>query len=788
MTIALRISFVLLLLVSNVRAQLVTSTTQTPQQLVNNVLLGGGVNVSNITYTGSANAIGYFDGSNCNVGLNSGIVMTTGTVLATDGPHGPNNQAGAGTDNNQPGDPLLAAVTGNQSHNAAKLEFDFVPQSDSVSFNYVFGSEEYLEFVNAGVNDAFGFFISGPNPSGGNYVNENIALVPGTTTPITIDNVNSTVNSSYYIDNGDGSTAPQNSSNTFIQYDGLTTVLKAEAHLTCGETYHIVIVISDIGDGVLDSGVFLEAGSFTSPGVDISSELVFQGAVGNDSTLLEGCGGGTIWFSRTDSLAFQQSFNLSISGTATPGTDYSPLPSSITFLPGQDSVSVSITAFSDFVTEGIETFQINVSIPSDCGFPIEDSIVLYIQDVDSLDVSLTGDSVLCPGTNVTLVATPSGGTPNYTYLWNTGETTQAIHVSPTVTSSYWVEVTDTCGQVVSDSATVTVVIPQPLVANVMNDTTIHCPNSPVDLTASATGGYGGYGFQWNTGDTGTQISVQTPSTNTYVVTVTDQCGFTASDSAIVTVEEIPMSSWISNDTTICEGDSVQLAVYGIGGVGNDYDYLWSTGSSDSTIMVAPSSSTQYTVSISDGCGYIKAWDTVTVSVLQINANFVAPGPFEENMEIQFTNTSIGATDYEWDFGDGQQSIITHPAITYDSDGNYVVTLIAVNADNGCSDTISKVIEVKPEFFFYVPNAFTPDGDEFNNTFHAVGVGVAEHSYSMQIFNRWGERIFETNTVFGEWDGTYKGRLVEPGIYTYKIIVYNLRDEVKQIYGHVNLLR
>lgn len=788
MTIALRISLVLLLFISNVHAQLVTSTAQTPQQLVNNVLLGGGVNVSNITYTGSANAIGYFDGSNCNVGLNSGIVLTTGTVLAVDGPHGPNNQAGAGTDNGQPGDPLLATVTGNQSHNAAKLEFDFVPQSDSVSFNYVFGSEEYLEFVNAGVNDAFGFFISGPNPSGGNYVNENIALVPGTTTPITIDNVNSTVNSSYYIDNGDGSTAPQNSSNTYIQYDGLTTVLKAEAHLTCGETYHIVIVISDIGDGVLDSGVFLEAGSFTSPGVDISSELVFQGAVGNDSTLLEGCGGGTIWFSRTDSIAFQQSFNLSISGTATPGTDYSPLPSSITFLPGQDSVSVSITAFSDFVTEGIETFQINVSIPSDCGFPIEDSIVLYIQDVDSLDVSLTGDSVLCPGTNVTLVANTSGGTPNYSYLWNTGETTQVIHVSPTATSSYWVEVTDTCGQVVSDSATVTVVIPQPLVANVMSDTTIHCPNSPVDLTASAAGGYGGYGFQWNNGDTGTQITIQTPSTNTYVVTVTDQCGFTTSDSAIVIVEEISMSSWISNDTTICEGDSVQLAVYGIGGVGNDYDYLWSTGSSDSTIMVAPPSSTQYTVSISDGCGYIKAWDTVTVSVLQINANFIAPGPFEENMEIQFTNTSIGATNYEWNFGDGQQSIITHPAITYDSDGNYIVTLIAENADNGCSDTISKVIEVKPEFFFYVPNAFTPDGDEFNNTFHAVGVGVAEHSYSMQIFNRWGEQIFETNTVLGEWDGTYKGRLVEPGIYTYKIIVYNLRDEVKQIYGHVNLLR
>ena len=117
-----------------------------------------------------------------------------------------------------------------------------------------------------------------------------------------------------------------------------------------------------------------------------------------------------------------------------------------------------------------------------------------------------------------------------------------------------------------------------------------------------------------------------------------------------------------------------------------------------------------------------------------------------------------------------------------------MTLIAVNSQNGCSDTISRVIEIQPEFFFYVPNAFTPDGDEFNNTFHAVGVGIAEHSYSMQIFDRWGELIFETNSIFDEWDGTYKGRIVPSGVYIYKIIAYTLRDEVKEFQGHVNLLR
>ena len=218
--------------------QLVTSNALTPQQLVQNVLVGNGVATSNITYTGDPNAIGSFDGTACNVGLDSGIILTTGTILnqvnfgAQEGPFGPNDQGGAGVDNNQPGEPLLAAASGNPSFNAARLEFDFIPQSDSLKFNFVFGSEEYLEFVNAGVNDAFGFFISGPNPMGGAYADQNIALVPGTALPVTIDNLNSTTNAAYYIDNGDGMTAPQNGSPAFIQYDGLTTVLEAKA--ACG--------------------------------------------------------------------------------------------------------------------------------------------------------------------------------------------------------------------------------------------------------------------------------------------------------------------------------------------------------------------------------------------------------------------------------------------------------------------------------------------------------------------------------------------------------------------------
>ena len=173
-------------------SQLTTSTAMTPTQLVEDVLVGSGVAVSNVSYTGHAEAIGSFNGSSTNLGLGSGIVLTTGTVLNAgglfggNGPHGPNDSGSAGTDNGQPGYGPLTSVAGVNTFNAAILQFDFVPQSDSVRFKYVFGSDEYPEFVDGGFNDAFAFYISGPG-FGGTY---NMAQIPGGGGVVSIDNIN----------------------------------------------------------------------------------------------------------------------------------------------------------------------------------------------------------------------------------------------------------------------------------------------------------------------------------------------------------------------------------------------------------------------------------------------------------------------------------------------------------------------------------------------------------------------------------------------------------------------
>jgi hypothetical protein len=161
------------------------------------------------------------------------------------GPAGPNNTASSGVGNLAAGYPDLTTIAGIQTYNASVLEFDFIPVGDNMQFNFVFGSEEYMEFVDLGANDA-GF--NGP------YANnaENIALIPGTNIAISIDSLSLNDYGQYYIDSGDGMSAPQNADSTVVQYDGFTTVLQANAQVQCNQTYHIVIVIAiaDASDGL----------------------------------------------------------------------------------------------------------------------------------------------------------------------------------------------------------------------------------------------------------------------------------------------------------------------------------------------------------------------------------------------------------------------------------------------------------------------------------------------------------------------------------------------------------
>ncbi len=782
-------------------SQLVTNTSQTPNGLVQNVLLGPGVTVSNISYSGSQQAIGYFSAAGTNLEIPEGIVLTTGTVLNNgDGPHGPNNSTNSGLDNNAPGYFRLSnLISPTATYNAAVLEFDFIPYSDTVRFSYVFGSEEYREYVNSTFNDVFAFFISGPGIPGGI---QNMARLPNNTI-VAINNVNdgsestgtyvaNCANCAYYKYNGTGSNGPYNSSSTYIQYDGFTKPLEAVAKVQCGQTYHLSIAIADAGDGIFDSGIFLQANSLTSK-VPVSVDYTMSYDAFNDPTMMaEGCVSTTVTLTRgTNNLTVPLTIPISVSGTATAGVDYSTIPTSVTFPAGQTTVSFTFNAFADGATEGIETVNLVFAIPDPCGGNASQTINLKINDIAPVQVTVTADEVLCPGSPTEVIAIATGGVGPYVYSWNTGETTSSISVNPSSTQTYTVSVTDNCLlQTAIGSGTVIIPVYQPLTVTSSPDITEICPYLPATLSVTASGGAGFYSYQWSAGaenlDTITTQDVL-PSTSTiYNVLVTDQCDNTVTEQVIYTITSPPLILTMSPAQLICPGDSAYVSATAIGGFGQYY-YNWLiNGATTEGIWVKPSETSSYVVTVSDECQTFIVESTAIVEVVKPNADFaISSNTLFEGLPITFQNLTTGGVTYFWTFGDGNSSTMVHPNNTYQVPGTYTVTLIATN-QLGCKDTVSKPIVILPEYYIYVPNAFTPDENRSNNYFSASTVNIAK--LNVNIFNRWGEMIFESDALDFAWNGTYKGFKVQDGIFVYKIEYITTGGIEETIVGHVALIK
>lgn len=232
-----------------------------PEDLVIHALSGSGVSISNVQYTGSPDAIAYFSSSNIiNMPYSSGFLMTTGSKYYAPGP---NNSINAGIDNEATGLALFSNYFNATSYNASVIEFDLVPSGNVLKINYIFASEEYSgpNITPAyAFNDAFGIFISGPGITG----IQNMARLPNTS-PVSTRTINPSTNSQYFIYNGNGSEEPYSSSDQYLQYNGLSVPLTASmANLTPGSLYHIIMVIADAGNAVLDSGVFLEESGVTA--------------------------------------------------------------------------------------------------------------------------------------------------------------------------------------------------------------------------------------------------------------------------------------------------------------------------------------------------------------------------------------------------------------------------------------------------------------------------------------------------------------------------------------------
>ncbi|MCC6180680.1 MAG: choice-of-anchor L domain-containing protein, partial [Bacteroidia bacterium] len=532
------LSFVILLLTTNfVFGQLSVLPNQTATALAN-YLIGGGVVISNAQLTCPSGASGIFtNGSSTNLGLNNGVVLTTGQVSSI--PNG--NGVNASTNNGAGGIAQMAPLTGSSSnYDGCMLEFDITPHCSPLNIRYKFASEEYPEFVNGGYNDGFGFFITGPNPLGGNYTNLNLATVPGSSTPVTIDNINSSSNSAYYIANT-GST---------IVYDGMTTVLTGSANVTPCANYHLILAITDGGDAFYDSGVFLEQSgiSCNSPTVNVSGATV---CAGQPATL-----------------------------TATGATSY-------TWSTGSTSSSIVVTpTITTTYTVG----------GSNIGTCIQSSKVVTVT-VNPAPTANAGPSrtLTCANTSTTLAGSGGG-----TYSWSgPGIVSGGSSSTPTINQpgTYTLIVTSSGCPSLPSVVTVTQNTTAPT-AGASNSSTLTCTTRTIGIS-----GTGGGTYAWSGPGIVSGGSTATPSVNlpgTYVVTVTAANGCTATANTSVTQNTTaPTANAVNSGSLNCTNTTVTLTASG----GGTYSWTGGaiTGNTSANPTVNAGGTYSVLVTAANGC-------------------------------------------------------------------------------------------------------------------------------------------------------------------------------------------
>ena len=514
-----------------------TVSQQNATTLVQNVLVGSGVTVSNISFQGAAPMIGSFDGSNSNIGLSSGIIMSTGKIQ--DAP-GPNQETGSGAEMNVNGNALLDNIlTGNnQTLDAAVLRFNFVCEGNKVQFRYVFASEEYPEYVCSDFNDVFGFFISGPGITG----NQNLAVLPGSNALVSINSVNGgSVGSEGSSNNPcilSNSNLYRPNSSSSVEYDGWTSILTAMSNVIPCQTYTLTIAIADVKDRLYDSAVFLESKSFTSTEITMTSESSYVDGL---SDIYESCGYNTIKLFRSGNLSSPLTINLTTGGTATYGVDYTAFPTSITFPAGVDMVSFQVFALADAISElAGETIEI-IYTQTGCFGTTTKQVNLKVYDPPPTLLVNAGldQSYTCPNVEVTLSALASGGVQPYSYQWQNFLALQnPVNAIPGSSTTYSVTATDQCGSTANDDVLIDIVGYVPLSLSAHNDTSI-CKGSTIQLWASYVGGKSPVVYYWEDPSVTSLLRLVSPEeTTAYTFTVTDACNISKSETINIDVNEV----------------------------------------------------------------------------------------------------------------------------------------------------------------------------------------------------------------------------------------------------------
>ena len=458
---------------------------------------------------------------------------------------------------------------------------------------------------------------------------------------------------------------------------------------------------------------------------------------------------------------------------------YYPTGGQVIWTNGQTTPNLTVSPTSTTMYSVLYTWN---------GCTATEDITVTVNPTPALSVT---SSSICFGDTTAIVA--QANLANGVYNWiSLNQTGPNLTVFPTQTTSY--TATYTLNGCTSAQATGTVTVnPLPIVS--VADMTI-CQGQPGTLSAIVNPAGGN--FAWSQGGTSATITETPSSTSVYNLTYTANGCVGNAVSASIIVLPLPLASFSVNNTSGCVPVTVSLLADTIG---QNATYAWTSTGAGSQIGANPQMTFVnggcYDVTLTatlNGCSN----STTSASLICVQnypvANFyTSPGSFSQNNQtLSFINTSIGASGYIWNFGDGSLSNEENPNHYFQGiTSGETITLLA-STSMGCMDSISIEIPANLGEIYYIPNTFTPDGDKYNQVFKPVfTAGFSIDGFEMLIYNRWGELLFESHNPYAGWDGSYgiEGLDCPSGTYSYKVnIKLQDKEEMLIIMGHVNLLR
>ncbi|MBN2667725.1 MAG: gliding motility-associated C-terminal domain-containing protein [Bacteroidales bacterium] len=427
-----------------------------------------------------------------------------------------------------------------------------------------------------------------------------------------------------------------------------------------------------------------------------------------------------------------------------------------------------------------------------------ESVATIDIEVDKVIVDIPMMDALCNGENVDINAIVSEGQAPYMYLWNNGKFTSSINETLHLSTSYSVTVFDAYG--CSNSDMVNIYVFDSLKVDVYNNFDTLCPGDTILANASI---YGGTGAPYLLSIDGefSQNIVKLPvmENHDYIFIAEDGC-MQVTDTLKVRTYPLPYVNFTSDKIAICEDESIKFYAQILPDELAE-SYLWNFGDQDDnnlSLSENPSHTYSnqglYDVSLQirtiNGCATQYIHEELIRVEPKPKAEF-KPSPLVTSIlkpEILFTNQSLGADVYFWDFGTGDQSNLSDPLYLFKAIGNYEVLLVA-STEFGCKDSTYKFIQVEPVVELWFPDAFTPDNDNHNDIFIPKGVNILSEGYELKVFDRWGEPVFVSDDLQVGWDGTIKdNKIGKTGVYSYVAKYKDIYEIEHEVSGIIHLIR